>query len=1243
MNKILANIIFIFLLACSLDANEKVSLQLQWKHQFEFAGYYVAKELGFYDDVGFDVEFRELESSIIPYDEVANQKATFAVGRSSILIDISKGNELVLLASIFQSSPTVLLSLKSSNIHSPKDLLGKRVMISQGIEYDVEFVAAFRDQGIDFINDTVIMEHSADVNDLVKGKTDAIHAYLSNEPYTLKEKNIEYNIMNPKNYGFDFYGDILFTSKKLLLENPEKVKRFKNASLKGWDWAFDNIEKTVDIVYNKYNTQNKSKEALLFEAYELKKLAFYETNKIGTIDETKLTKILNIYKNMGLIENDINLQKVVYGLDANKLYLTEEEKGYITNKKTLKVHNETSWKPFNFFAKGVPNGYSIDLMNLLATKLGLEIEYVTGPSWSEFMSQLKKNEIDVMLNIIKTPQRSKFFNFTVPFKRYEYVMYSNIQNQIGSLEELNGKSISLVKDFAIYEYILNHYPDITIHEVDSLESALKMVSFGKSDATILLPPIANQIILDNVIYNVTPTSDIVIDKSEYKSADLAIATNKNEVVLLNLLNKALMSLSYDEITLLDNKWFGSLNHINHRLNFTQDELSYLKEKSFISMCIDPNWMPYESLKEGKHYGLSKEFIDHFEEKIGIPIKLIPTTNWLESIEYAKERKCDIWSLAMETFERKEYMNFTKSYIKSPLVIATKYDKLFIANIEDVIATENIGVVKGYAFEEIYKKRYPNHKLVSVDNIKDGLDKVQSGELYGFIDSLITIGYELQNNYIGSLKIAGKFDDTWNLSIGVRNDDLKLLNIFNKVILSTDEKLQQDIINRWVKVVFEQKVDYSNIFRWIGLFFIIVLILAYRQYILGKYNKTLKSANSKIKEINEELHYLIDTMMESILIFQDKKCIDCNNSALDLLGYHSKQDLIGKNIDEFLESDDFGIRFEDIEKNQAQPCELNILSNDKNHIPVLMKFKNFNTKSKNIKIVAIFDLREIKEQNNKLKLAYLEISKKQEELYNLNHMLETRVKDEVESNLLKDKLLQQQTRLAQMGELISMIAHQWRQPLASIASCSIGIKLKIELEKYDLNSLSGKEEFLSYLMNQLDDIEKFSQNLTQTIDDFRDFYKPNKKLNFITIENVILKALDIIEVSLINSGIKIIKEFNANIEIQMFQNEIMQVILNILKNCDDNFKERNIAYKLIKITTNITQNGVELIIWDNGGGIKEEYLDKIFDPYFSTKDESNGTGLGLYMSKVIIREHHHGKLTVKNYDNGVGFILNLNKS
>jgi len=290
------------------------------------------------------------------------------------------------------------------------------------------------------------------------------------------------------------------------------------------------------------------------------------------------------------------------------------------------------------------------------------------------------------------------------------------------------------------------------------------------------------------------------------------------------------------------------------------------------------------------------------------------------------------------------------------------------------------------------------------------------------------------------------------------------------------------------------------------------------------------------------------------------------------------------------------------------------------------------------------LREIKEQSNKLKLAYLEITQKQEELHNLNILLESRVKEEVNANLLKDKLLQQQTRLAQMGELISMIAHQWRQPLASIASTAIGIRLKLELQKYDFSTQDGIDSFVKYIFQQLDDIEKFSQNLTQTIDDFRNFYKPTQKINMISIEQVILKALDIIEVSIVNnSGVKIIKEFHSTKILPMIHNEMMQVVLNILKNSDDNFKEKNIQNRVIRITTRDTKTGIEFEIWDNGGGILPEHMDKIFDPYFSTKDEKNGTGLGLYMSQVIVCEHHKGSIVANNIDGGVSFKVTLNES
>jgi len=237
--------------------------------------------------------------------------------------------------------------------------------------------------------------------------------------------------------------------------------------------------------------------------------------------------------------------------------------------------------------------------------------------------------------------------------------------------------------------------------------------------------------------------------------------------------------------------------------------------------------------------------------------------------------------------------------------------------------------------------------------------------------------------------------------------------------------------------------------------------------------------------------------------------------------------------------------------------------------------------------------------------------------------------------MENKLLQQ-SKMAQMGEMISMIAHQWRQPLGAISTTTINLKLKLELDTFDLESQNGVERAKDYFIERLDNIEMYVQNLTHTIDDFRNFYKPNKRSRQVQLRNVIKKSLSVIISSLENDNIQIIEEYKDENSIKIYDSEVMQVVLNLLKNSQDNFKEQQIENKQIKIMT--TDNGFS--ICDNGGGISEDIIDNIFDPYFSTKDEKNGTGLGLYMSKTIIREHHHGKLLAINTKDGVCFKIEL---
>ncbi len=249
---------------------------------------------------------------------------------------------------------------------------------------------------------------------------------------------------------------------------------------------------------------------------------------------------------------------------------------------------------------------------------------------------------------------------------------------------------------------------------------------------------------------------------------------------------------------------------------------------------------------------------------------------------------------------------------------------------------------------------------------------------------------------------------------------------------------------------------------------------------------------------------------------------------------------------------------------------------------------------------------------------------------LNRSLEAKVKEEVEKNREKDKQILHQSKLAQMGELMAMIAHQWRQPLSAISATSHDLALKNMLGKYD------KE----YFKEKLKTISDLSQHLSSTIDDFRSFYKEDKEKIETTYTQIVKSVLGIIETSIKNHNIKLYIELNSKRKISVYPNELKQVVLNLIKNAEDAILQNNISDPYIKIKSFDDTGYSYLQIIDNAGGISEDIIDKIFEPYFSTKKKKDGTGLGLYMSKTIIEEHCNGSLSVKNNNSGAIFNIKL---
>lgn len=231
---------------------------------------------------------------------------------------------------------------------------------------------------------------------------------------------------------------------------------------------------------------------------------------------------------------------------------------------------------------------------------------------------------------------------------------------------------------------------------------------------------------------------------------------------------------------------------------------------------------------------------------------------------------------------------------------------------------------------------------------------------------------------------------------------------------------------------------------------------------------------------------------------------------------------------------------------------------------------------------------------------------------------------------KEKYLLHQSRLAQMGEMLSMIAHQWRQPLAAISSTSNTLYLKTVMKSFD-------SEFFA---QRLQNISDYSQHLSSTIDDFRNFFKKNKEKKEIFLNTVIEDSLKIMQTSIENKNIKIIKDYKDTEKITTYPNELRQVVLNLIKNAEDILNEKDQKEKWIKLETYQRNGKYILKVSDNAGGVPIDIIDKIFEPYFSTKTNKNGTGLGLYMSKSIIEEHCGGKIDVKNNNFGAVFRIVL---
>jgi PAS domain S-box-containing protein len=392
-----------------------------------------------------------------------------------------------------------------------------------------------------------------------------------------------------------------------------------------------------------------------------------------------------------------------------------------------------------------------------------------------------------------------------------------------------------------------------------------------------------------------------------------------------------------------------------------------------------------------------------------------------------------------------------------------------------------------------------------------------------------------------------------------------------------------IIKDPIKLQFVQTIK--------GLFFVtfssILLYLLSKQFFIN-----LQKEKDKLTNTNNILENIIENA-PIIIFWKDRNGIyrGSNKLFLELMNLEDEKELLGK------KDSDFNI----IENEDFMSDDEYVMTNKK---PKLNYTETISTKNDDIRILNTSKVPLLDENDNVIGVLGV-IQDITNQINNQNKLKENEL------------LLIQQSKLASMGEMIANIAHQWRQPLSIISTSATGIKIQKELGMLDDDSE----------IKALDCINENAQYLSNTIEDFRDFFKKSKIKSLINLDDLLEKTLKLILIRLKNKEITIVKN-SFDIEFESYEREMIQVFMNIINNSIDAFENKNYD-KFIFFETEKFENKIVIKIKDNAGGIDEHIIDRIFEPYFTTKDSKQGTGIGLYMCNEIILKHLNGKIFVEN--------------
>ena len=831
-------ILLLFVLTPSLcfsaeQQSDKVTIQLKWLHQFQFAGYYAAIEKGFYAEEGLDVELRERVPGTSHLNDVLQGRAQYGTADAGgLLIERLQGKPVVLLAQIFQHSPLVLITREDSGIRVAKDLVGKRITIDVVGHSDIPLLSMLLDS-IGSLDTVKIQPHSFNPQNLIDGKTDAYGSYLTNHPDWFRQRGVAVNIINPRDYGIDFYGDNLFTTEQELREHPGRAEKIRRATLKGWYYALEHREEIIDLILKKYKTQRINRDHLAYEARETEKLILPDLLEIGSFEQNRYQKIANAYARVGYTKQTTLLDpSFFYQADAasRQLNLSAKEQAWLRKHEKIVVGGEMDWAPFDFVDdSGEYAGIAHEYLKIAGELLGIEMEFLTGYSWNELLDMARLKKIDLMPAIYYTEERTAYLNYTKPYAQVlEFIFIHADRRDILSMDDLKGKTVAVVKGYAIKKALRSNYPDIKLINVPSIQAALTKIITHEADAFIGDITSTSYNIQRYSLAGINP-----IAAAPFHEEALHMASRKDWPELRDVIQKALDTITPEQKNAVKARWIGNIGAapqfinltpaeqrwldanpelgeiafgIRLRVQLSDQEREWLESKQEIPVRVG-DYPPFHFVANDKPQGLSMDYVQIMCMAFKLDCRYVlgmPLTESILSMQQAGG--ITIQPAWQRNAEREKVATFTEPYLSSPFVIFQRKGDDPIRSMED-LAGKRVVVEKNYAIHKLLKRDYPDLQLVEVKFSSEAIELMAAGGAEAYVGSLMAGNYMRLEYGLSNIVVTAQVPfEPNNMAMAVRKDWPVLASIIDKGIRTIRPFEHAAIKKKWTIGLDESRLQ-----------------------------------------------------------------------------------------------------------------------------------------------------------------------------------------------------------------------------------------------------------------------------------------------------------------------------------------------------------------------------------------------------------------------------------------------------